>query len=486
MSLAPVTPAAEHPAAFTKFGRIDTNARLAALTLSPRAEGWLIVGDSLLTEAAAKAIGDPDKHSQLLRAPLLAQADHPTLGWRIRLLLNAADALSPGDGPPKPEAVQTVPTTSTTPTSPATPASTPGVIRRTAPPAASPPTPPDSSEGESLRAVTNELQAAIRNRFAAAIGRVASTDAALARRMSGVLLLTVSLPSEPLEASSAGRLRVPLLTADAQGDEAMTSDVLAAADDGAAADVAQVWMAKHHDDWMLVIDDAGRHAAIGGRNLPAVLAINFLSRTRVASAGDHDAVMEPLETFGSSILRAAATGEDGASSEGPTIRVRIGDRTENLSTAQAAVVRPPGLRIERFLEELTAADLTTGMLRTSAPQTARAHLWFDRARVGKPAWVLAIELDAAGVAGSVGAVSVEIWGLHADKQIIQREAMQTVGNKLRTSIEVRPPADGSLINLALVINYAGTGRLTWPRPMLPWQVEPGRLGVDLSDWDGRR
>ena len=304
--------------------------------------------------------------------------------------------------------------------------------------------------------------------------------------MSGVLLLTVSLPSEPLEAGSTGRLRVPLLTADAQSDEAMTSDVLAAADDDAAADVAQVWMAQHRDGWMLVMDDAGRRAVIGSQSLPAVLAINFLARPRVAIAGDQDTAMEPLEAFGSSVLRAAATGQDGASSEGPTIRVRIGDRTENLSTAQAAVVRPPGLRIERFLEELTAADLTTGVLRTSAPQTARAHLWFDRARVGKPAWVLAIELDAASVAGSAGAVSVEVWGLHADKQIIQREAMEIAGTKLRASIEITPPADGSLLNIALVINYAGAGRLTWPRPMLPWQVEPGRLGVDLSDWDGRR
>ena len=483
LSVALVTEAADHPAGLGQagqasqvgqFGRIDTDARLAALALSPRAEGWLIAGESLLTEAAAKAVGDTDKRSQLLLSPLIAQAEHPTLGWRIQLLLNAANTLPPHDDSTKVDSAK-----------PAV-ASGPGVVRRTAPPAATSALPPTPTDADLLRSVSGELQAATRNRFAAAIGRVAATDAALARRMASVLLLTVSLPSEPLEAGSTSRLRVPLLTADAQSDEAMTSDVLIATDDAAAIDIAQVWMAKHRDDWILVMDDANRRSAPGGQNLPAVLAINFLGRPRVARAGDRDAAMEPLGAFGSTVLRTVSTGGDGASSDGPTISVRIGDRAENLSTAPIAVVRPPGLRIERFLEELTAADMTTGVLRTSAPQTARAHLWYDRARAGEPGWILAIELDAAGVAGSAGVVSVEVWGLTPDKQLILRDAMQATGTKLRASLEVTPPADGAPLNLALVINYAGAGRLTWPRPMLPWQVEPGRLGVDLGDWDGRR
>lgn len=428
----------------------------------------------MLIEAAAKAVGDTDEHSQLLLSPLIAQAEHPSLGWRIQLLLEAANARAPHDDPSKADSPK-----------PAA-ASAPGVLRRTPSPAGTPAQPPAATAADLLRTVSNELQTAIRSRFAAAIGRVAATDAALARRIASVLLLTVSLPSEPLEAGSTSRLRVPLLTADFQGDEAMTGDVLAAADDAAATDIARVWMAKHRDDWALVMDDAGRRSALGGQNLPAVLAINFLGRSRVARAGDQDAAMEPLDGFGSTVLRTASTGGDGASSDGPTISVRIGDRAENLSTAPTAVVRPPGLRIDRFLEELTAADLTTGVLRTSAPQTARAHLWYDRARAGKPGWILAIELDAAGIAGSAGVVSVEVWGLTTNKQLIPRDAMQANGTKLRASLEIAPPADGALLNLALVINYSGAGRLTWPRPMLPWQVEPGRLGVDLGDWDGRR
>lgn len=46
------------------------------------------------------------------------------------------------------------------------------------------------------------------------------------------------------------------------------------------------------------------------------------------------------------------------------------------------------------------------------------------------------------------------------------------------------PANPDMLRLAIVrVDDRGV-RSSWPRPMLPWQTEPGRLSADLSAWEG--
>lgn len=41
---------------------------------------------------------------------------------------------------------------------------------------------------------------------------------------------------------------------------------------------------------------------------------------------------------------------------------------------------------------------------------------------------------------------------------------------------------GKALRLGLIRIDEQGRRSAWPRPMLPWQTEPGRIGIDLSSW----
>jgi hypothetical protein len=44
---------------------------------------------------------------------------------------------------------------------------------------------------------------------------------------------------------------------------------------------------------------------------------------------------------------------------------------------------------------------------------------------------------------------------------------------------------GGVLRLGVERTDARGRHSAWPRPMLPWQLEPGRAGVDLRTWDAR-
>jgi hypothetical protein len=44
------------------------------------------------------------------------------------------------------------------------------------------------------------------------------------------------------------------------------------------------------------------------------------------------------------------------------------------------------------------------------------------------------------------------------------------------------PSDGHLM-IAMERLATGGRRWSWPRPMMPWQAEPGRVRADLSAWE---
>lgn len=428
----------------------------------------VLAGEKVLADAAAMVvgrIGGDSKRAPWLTAPLLVQRDHPELGWRVRLVLDAAGMgevqASKAGGPGEP--------------------GEPGVVRRA---------------GETLeRAELGRLPLLQeRERFAYGLGRLARTDTKLAAEVAERLLAVLALPSEPLEGLSPARLRAPVFTADAAADGAMVDELAAAADDEQAMGVAKVWLARQPELLAVVTDDSGRlPPGAGVLRRPAMAIINASGRdgvARLGCAGVSSDVMEPLAAFGSLVLRA----EPVPASTTEVVLRSLGAEQKH-ALAGATVLRPPGLRVERFAQELTAADLLAGRLRLSEPGQVAAQVWFDRAR-GK--WLLAITLGA-----EVGVVrSVEVYGeasaermASVSKRVIERAAMSEVGDVLFVEVELKVGDEMAVASesgparrplpLALVVNREGRGRLSWPRAMFPWQTEPGRTAVDVSNWDGR-
>jgi hypothetical protein len=428
----------------------------------------VLAGEKVLAEAAAMVvgrIGGDSKRAPWLTAPMLVQRDHPELGWRVRLVLDAAGMgevqASKAGGPGEP--------------------GEPGVVRRA---------------GETLeRAELGRLPLLQeRERFAYGLGRLARADAKLAAEVAERLLAVLALPSEPLEGLSPARLRAPVFTADAAADGAMVDELAAAADDEQAMGAAKVWLARQPELLAVVTDDSGRlPPGAGVLRRPAMAIINASGRAGVARlgcAGVNSDVMEPLAAFGSLVLRA----EPVPASATEVVLRSLGAEQKH-AVAGTTVLRPPGLRVERFAQELTAADLLAGRLRLSEPGQATAQIWFDRAR-GK--WLLAITLGA-----EVGVVrSVEVYGeasaerlASVSKRVIERAAMGEVGDVLYVEVELKVGDEVAAASesgparrplpLALVVNREGRGRLSWPRAVFPWQTEPGRTAVDVSNWDGR-
>lgn len=428
----------------------------------------VLAGEKVLAAAAATVvgrIGGDSKRAPWLTAPMLVQREHPELGWRVRLVLEAA-----GMGEVQPHKAG----------GPGEPGE-PGVVRRA---------------GETLeRAELGKLPLLQeRERFAYGLGRLARADAKLAAEVAERLLAVLALPSEPLEGLSPARLRAPVFTADAAADGAMIDEIALAGDDEQVLGTAKVWLARQPELLAVVTDDSGRlPPGAGVLRRPAMVIINASGRAgvaRLASAGVSSDVMEPLAAFGSLVLRA----EPVPAGAGELVLRSLGAEQKH-AVAGAAVLRPPGLRVERFAQELTAADLLAGRLRVSEPGQAAAQVWFDRAR-GK--WLLAITLGA-----EVGAVrSVEVYGeasaerlASVSKRVIERTAMSEVGEVLYVEVELKVGDEVAAASesgparrplpLALVVNREGRGRLSWPRAMFPWQTEPGRTAVDVSNWDGR-
>jgi len=124
-----------------------------------------------------------------------------------------------------------------------------------------------------------------------------------------------------------------------------------------------------------------------------------------------------------------------------TVRLWLGPKTADQTPAAEVRLRPGGL------EPLVAADGPTGV--STGGSTGGAHVLASRAPSSDPdastsgpgdAWIIRFTLPRS----AIDADDVARLGL----ELVTRE-----------------------------------GRFAWPRPMLPWQMEPGRLAVDLGAWD---
>ncbi len=384
---------------------------------------------------------------------------------------------------------------------------------------------------EGLARTTERQWASVLARLNEANGDLATR---FASRLAGVVDIGdgVEIPVWPADTNSGAAMET--LLAD------LTKSI---AEPQRMATIAAAWLAAQPVGGAVVIDDASAIDLKSGLTFPSVLLANLSDQPAAAMASRAETVepdMLRLEPFAAvfASVGAAAKPDDGidprrragieAVRDGTTQRtmadVRVGDwRGKRAVVGEIAKIRPPGMDIGPLLSDWTQQTF----LAAAMDETPRGEMQISGSVSGfggrlKPAD------DQGGAAGPgrwmimFEIVRPAIGGLNAAAKDDRSELVLSFGPRGGTTAQtLRVLADGSLyevrngqamaagtatvkrsgdrtfywipvptaaieagkvLRLGLVRIDERGRRSAWPRPMLPWQTEPGRIAVDLSSW----
>jgi len=345
----------------------------------------------------------------------------------------------------------------------------------------------------------------------------ADADAAirLRKRLAGVVDFGgVSAPAWPADHAALDRLLSELL------DPALRPGERAAA--------ADRWLAALPPAVAWVIDEGG--TVDEGRDAPliAVGLANLMDRATlawaaVAASPSATPDLRPLPSRSAmTVLVVPPPNATGTT----TLDLHAGRWTVSLPAATGRVAAsPPGLALGPFLPDWTMP----AWLRSQA-EPARAE-WATAALLHRPApapgdaptpprsrrWELLVECRLVPGVGSatregvrvyVGPASAPIAVVHIDgagdvvrerppgdvvREEFQRDGLAPATERIavtrgvdRWSFRVPLPPDAvernGLLRLGITRTDALGRRQAWPRPMLPWQGEPGRAAIDTDAW----
>lgn len=285
----------------------------------------------------------------------------------------------------------------------------------------------------------------------------------------------------------------------------------------------------------LVLDDAGRRdGGAGATPLSTFSLFNLSSRPALATLASAAAGISPqpvsippwswatgsfpaiaFERSSSPAVDsddAIATGssvEPPPSPAGRTAELRVGGREIRVPVlAEAIPILPPGLELRPVLHDWTmpaALSAQPDAAMTPAPEWSTAGLlYLDTDGESQPVWRVLIEsrLDPVFPAGGTRD-AIELWlgptGAPAAAWRVWRdgsiEAIRGTGPasapRIATSadrwtavLDVPPAAIDAAgqLRIGLVRSDSRGLRAAWPRPMLPWQAEPGRALLDTRSW----
>lgn len=277
----------------------------------------------------------------------------------------------------------------------------------------------------------------------------------------------------------------------------------------------------------VVSDHNGRDPILG---LPVCVvgAANLRDTTTLAWAdGDvADRTPEPVELPASDVLRLSVTmpsrlSESGRPAPG-SLTVHAGSyRAEHTVVSSPLPATPPGVRLTPFTEDLTLATWRDEAPVVADPNWATAGLFYKTPSRDDPdalIWSIYIECRVApGLAWSDRPPeTIRIWFGPDTRSLSTLQLSTTDGIERTTATGTPPPSppsppeplDRAWVILepgrwicqtpvpADVIGEDGTVlvgieridgrgvRTSWPRPMLPWQIEPGRVAIDTGRWEG--
>lgn len=351
-------------------------------------------------------------------------------------------------------------------------------------------------------------------RWQVAMALLWAADAELAERLRRQLVNVVDFGDS---------VKVPAWGGEEADLESLLNDLLNQRMNGPQrVERAAAWLETQPGATAWVVDDAGVIDAATGGSIVTCGAANLGDRATLAWAAPDRAgaspELSPLPP--QSALQLAVTApvpETETAAPGPRkakalpIMMHAGRWSTKLTAAAGPVpAAPPGVRIEPFLGDWTltawrqgAADVVMG---GEAQWATAALLLKDETEEGQ-AWSVYLECKSPQEPGASGADSVRIWlgpRGHAASVIrverggaIVEEAgsggsdgalkgikVSVVGDKWSAKIPIPTrflELDGTL-RIGMERVDARGRRSAWPRPMLPWQKEPGRLAVDTAAW----
>lgn len=289
---------------------------------------------------------------------------------------------------------------------------------------------------------------------------------------------------------------------------------------------AETWLKSQEPMIAWIADDAGLSApdpddeslAI---SVSSVGVANLTDRGMTVSLGAAGAKSElsPIEPLRVTTLAAALPGtstvRDERGEAGTSLVVSSGSWGVSLSALGGRVpVRPPGRPFGGL-----QPDLTLRSWRSPSSDHGASGLPDTRALIargalvpgGEETWFMMVECRRVGRADDPTKDRVEVWvgprehpcvvlqlAASGEATLIQAEnpdEVRTIVERVKFVKEearwaAMVPLDGaciepeSIVRVGLVRVDARGVRGSWPRAMLPWQVEPSRVSFSLKEWGG--
>lgn len=331
--------------------------------------------------------------------------------------------------------------------------------------------------------------------WAGAIGRLCRADAAIGLQVARRLVQVGYLPTT----DSGGSWGVLWCEADPHMlDTLMTSPPSGLATAGTS------FLAGQPSALAWVRDDAGLRDPIAGTPLARIGVVSLSDQRAIGSlsfAGQAPGEPTPFRPFIGQLLSAAPAQPKAAAGTLATIKVGATSLSFPVGTSPTPAA-PPGVLLGPFCRDWTLASfrrqvpVPIGGVAGSLVLTGGT----GAAAAAPPLWVVYIECRTDAGA-DITAERLRVWAGPSGSPVFAVEVSPE--GAVATRVGAAPPASVSRIPggwcatvtlPAAAIEGSGTLRLsiehvaangmrsTWPRAMLPWQAEPGRLSIDTAAW----
>lgn len=288
---------------------------------------------------------------------------------------------------------------------------------------------------------------------------------------------------------------------------------------------AEAWLANLPEAAAWVIDDAGQRDAATGQPVSTCGVCNLSERDSlgwsVAGRAPGSPELAKIASYSAASVAATLTPVEDETPAGLTLRsspkattleVHLGRWSATRpATLDRIPAHPPGIRIEPLRREWTLEPWLEGTTGIPADEawSAAGLLYLDSSPApdGSPGdrWTLFIECRSPAIGreetirvwlgaygapsavlkiGSSGSVMDEIAPKQGLEPTVRGGSITRQGDtwSARIPLPARCIEEGGTLRVGIERTDGRGRRTSWPRPMLPWQGEPGRIAVDTAAW----